>query len=79
MHHVAPAVLVVLLLLTLSFAMGQPGAQEPPAPPAEGAAPLNLRPILPADIYAVPGIETNVYFDNIVLNPHSDMLLWDVD
>ncbi len=38
-----------------------------------------LRPILPPEIYAVPGIETNVYFDNIVLTPDSSALLWDVD
>ena len=38
-----------------------------------------LRPILPAEIYAVPGVEASVYFDNIVLSPDSDALLWDVD
>ena len=39
----------------------------------------DLRPILPPVIYAIPGVEANVYFDNIILSPHSDHLLWDVD
>lgn len=39
----------------------------------------NLRPILPSEIYAVPGVEANVYFDNIILSPNSRGLLWDVD
>lgn len=38
-----------------------------------------LRPLLPEIIHAVPGVETNVYFDNIILSPHSRGLLWDVD
>ncbi len=38
-----------------------------------------LTSILPADVYAVPGVEMNVYFDSVVLHPHSELLLWDVD
>lgn len=38
-----------------------------------------FRPIMPPEIFAVPGIETNVYFDNIILSPDSGALIWDVD
>ena len=38
-----------------------------------------LRPILPPEVYAVPGVEANVYFDNVVLSPDSGDMLWDVD
>lgn len=46
---------------------------------AVGSDPPELRFVLPKDLYAVPGVEMNVYFDNIVLAPHSDRLLFDVD
>lgn len=39
----------------------------------------DFRPILPPVVHALPGVEANVYFDNVVLHPHSDTLLWDVD
>ncbi len=57
-------------------------AQEEPAPAAiEEAPPVDeaLRNVLPADIYAVPGVEVNVYYDNIILHPNSELLMWDVD
>ncbi|MGD9496301.1 MAG: SGNH/GDSL hydrolase family protein [Armatimonadota bacterium] len=38
-----------------------------------------LRPIMPPEIFAVPGLEANLYFDNIILSPDSGSLLWDVD
>jgi lysophospholipase L1-like esterase len=35
--------------------------------------------LLPPEIAAVPGREINLYFDNVVLHPRSDLLLFDVD
>lgn len=71
-----------LLLLVGGLAQGQDlSAREgaPALPPADRQAAPQLRPILPPEIYAAPGIESNVYFDNIVLSPNSGALLWDVD
>ena len=82
MHHATLVLLIALLLLSVACAVAQPGPAGPAGalgPPGDGMLLPDLRPILPADIYAVPGVETNVYFDNIVLHPHSDMMLWDVD
>jgi lysophospholipase L1-like esterase len=44
------------------------------AQPAPG-----LRLLLPPEIPAVPGREINLYFDNVVLHPRADLLLFDVD
>lgn len=41
------------------------------------ADPVKLQ--LPEKIYAVPGVESNVYFDNIVLVPNADVFVFDVD
>ncbi|MBU0607967.1 MAG: SGNH/GDSL hydrolase family protein [Armatimonadetes bacterium] len=43
------------------------------------AQPGGVRLLLPPEIPAVPGREVNLYFDNVVLHPRSDMLLFDVD
>lgn len=64
-------IMVVIAMLAAAAASSQEG-QQPPQDPA-------LRCILPAHLYAVPGVEANVYFDNIILHPHSELLLWDVD
>lgn len=42
-------------------------------------APDSVRMVLPADIYAVVGHETNVYFENIILVPNADTCLLDVE
>jgi len=39
----------------------------------------NLRLLPPAEIPAVPGREVNLYFDNVILYPRADLLLYDVD
>lgn len=74
--------LAFLLLLVGGRAPGQDlSAREgvPTVPPADRQAAPQLRPIMPPELYAVPGIEANVYFDNIILHPDSGALLWDVD
>ena len=68
---ILPAIL--LMLAGISCISAQEVADS--TPPVD----VSLRCILPADIYAVPGVEMNVYFDNIILHPHSELLLWDVD
>jgi lysophospholipase L1-like esterase len=39
----------------------------------------DLRRILPPRLFAVPGVEMNVYFDNVLLHPNSEDLIYDVD
>jgi len=41
------------------------------------ATPVRL--VLPSDLYAVVGHETNLYFDNVILVPSVDSYLFDVD
>lgn len=67
-----PPVIAIIGALTLG---GTLCAQESPL--AEVADQLRLT--LPPDIYAVPGHEVNIYFDNIVLAPDIDDYIFDVE
>jgi len=62
---------IPLLLLSLLLHCGAAHADEPVKPETEQKVQDPLRLILPATIYAVPGIETSVYFDNVslIINP----------
>jgi len=58
-------VLIALLLVCLA------------AMPALCEGPLRM--IMPQRMYAVPGVEMSLYFDNVLLHPNSDLLICDVD
>ncbi len=45
--------------------------------PAMGEGPLRM--IVPPRMYAAPGVEMNLYFDNVLLHPNSDLLIYDLD
>ena len=49
------------------------------SPKLPGALPLQHRLVMPDTIYAVEGVETNVYFDNVFLSANSDGYVFDVD
>ncbi|MBN2307560.1 MAG: hypothetical protein JXR94_01235 [Candidatus Hydrogenedentes bacterium] len=58
---------VALLCLSMLAACTTPGPAPPPAgPPVEARLP-DVRLAMPPTIYATPGVETNLYFDNVVL------------
>ncbi len=66
--------LCVLFVVTLG---GFISAQD--SPKASPAAPSGIRLILPPVIYAVPGIESNLYFDNVCLVVNPKNYVFDVD
>ncbi len=65
MTHRFFVVLFAILLGTSSFAQAPLSAQSAKQKPAQFSGTIRLR--LPPRLYAVPGIEMNVYFDNICL------------
>ena len=59
-------------LLLTSQAIGDPGSRE--RPDISGS----VRLVLPKKIYAVQGVQSNVYFDNVVLVINPDNFIFDV-
>lgn len=49
------------------------------SPKLPGVPPLQHRLVMPDTIYAVEGMETNVYFDNVFLSVNPDAYVFDVD
>ncbi|WP_339732387.1 SGNH/GDSL hydrolase family protein [uncultured Gimesia sp.] len=68
----------LLLIICLTFHNGTSHAGEPTKPETEQKVQDPVRLILPAIIYAVPGIETNVYFDNVCLVTNPANYVFDV-
>jgi lysophospholipase L1-like esterase len=68
---------LTVALVALSC-MNLVNAQEDDALVQEAPVDPSLRTILPPVIYAVPGVEMSVYFDNIILHPDSDRFIYDV-
>jgi len=66
--------LLLLALLSAGVSAQSLDAEKDPA----GAFPGKVRLLLPATIYAVAGVETNVYFDNVVLVVNSANVAFDV-
>jgi lysophospholipase L1-like esterase len=64
----------VLLLAALWCAGVGARAAEPTTAPFAG----KIRLLLPPRLYAVPGIEMNVYFDNVCLMPNPESVVFDV-
>ena len=59
----------------------QPDTSSPIASPEirKGIPPLQHRLVLPDTVYAVEGVETNIYFDNVFLSVNSDSYVFDID
>ncbi|NLZ62912.1 MAG: hypothetical protein GX902_03800 [Lentisphaerae bacterium] len=72
-------ILFALCLLSLLVCFADAPAGSSPAVPRETAVRQNPRLFLPEVIYATPGVEMNVYFDNIVLLINCDNYVFDVN
>ena len=70
----------LVLYFTFAISMLAPAADIPAVTgKAPAALPLQHRLVMPDTIYAVEGIETNVYFDNVFLSVNSGAYVFDVD
>lgn len=69
------------LIVTVSSGTGRHlGAEDAAKPtPAATATPTGIRLIVPPLIYAVPGVECNLYFDNVCLVVNPKNYVFDVD
>ena len=66
----------IVILIVLMAATSALASESPASQPTEAG---KVRLLLPPVIYAVPGIEANVYFDNIVLVLNRSRYAFDVD
>jgi len=73
MKETATIVAEILIVASALYA-----AESSPAKGPEGPFPGKIRLELPKTIDAVPGIETNVYFDNVMLSVGRNALFFDV-
>ena len=67
-----------ILVLPTATVIGQAGAPVQQAALAQKPFPGAIRLLLPPRIYAVPGIEMNVYFDNVCLTVNRANYVFDV-
>lgn len=72
------AMAAALLLLPATMVLGQCESCSPEKCEIQKSLPGPIRLLLPPRIYAVPGIEMNVYFDNICLVVNRANYVFDV-